>query len=131
VGAQVVWLASADGELRAIETPWLVQAGGKLYRVPMDGTLAELDPVTLAVVRTYAVPAHRDGDPTLVADDAGHLYYRPDKTNVYRVDLASGTVEPFLQLPWQETPTGMAWGFKSLWVTNFNQDTIWRVNTTL
>jgi len=114
-----------------VETPWLTTAGGKLYRVPSDGQLAELDPVTLAVVRTYTVPAHEGVDPTLAADDAGHLYYRPDATNLYRVDLESGAVDLFLELPWGETPTGMAWGFGSLWITNFNQDTVWRVNTTL
>ena len=31
----------------------------------------------------------------------------------------------------EETPTGLAWGFGSLWVTNLEQDTIWRVNTTI
>jgi len=115
----------------AVETPWLWSAGGRLYRMPSDGTLAELDPTTLATVRTYHVPPHNDGDPALVADDAGHLYYRPDYTHLYRVDIASGTVDMFLQLPWEETPTGLAWGFGSLWVTNFDQDTVWRVNTTL
>jgi outer membrane protein assembly factor BamB len=115
----------------AVETPWLWSAGGRLYRMPSDGALAELDPVTLAVVKTYTVPPHETGDPALVADDAGHLYYRPDFTHLYRVDIASGQVESFLDLPWEETPTGLAWGFGSLWVTNFEQDTIWRVNTTI
>jgi YVTN family beta-propeller protein len=115
-----------------VETPWLCSAGGKLYRIPTNGDLAELDPKTLAVVRTYHVPAHPvDIDPTLVADDAGHLYYRSDYTHIYRVDTASGTVTEFLKPPWEETPTGMAFGFGSLWVTNFGADTIWRVSTAL
>lgn len=114
-----------------VETPWLTEAGGKVYRVPSDGKLAELDPVTLAVVRTYTVPPHEGVDPTLAADDAGHLYYRPDYTHLYRVDIASGVVDMFLELPWAETPTDIAWGFGSLWLTNFNQDTVWRINTTL
>jgi streptogramin lyase len=114
-----------------VETPWLWSAGGKLYRIPSNGDLAELDPVTLAVVRTYHVPAHGDNDPDLVADDAGHLYYRADNTHIYRVDLASGNVDQFLLLPWEEAPTGMAFGFGSLWITNFDQDTVWRVNTAL
>jgi DNA-binding beta-propeller fold protein YncE len=112
-----------------VETPWLWSAGGKLYRIPSNGDLAELDPVTLAVIRTYHVPAHTDYDPALVADDAGHLYYRPDNTHIYRVDIASGTVDQFMQLPWEEAPTGLAFGFGSLWITNFDQDTVWRVNT--
>lgn len=115
----------------AAETPWLCSAGGRLYRIPSDGSLAELDPKTLAVVHTYHVPPHSDGDPALVADDSGHLYYRPDYTHLYRVDIESGAVDMFMQLPWEETPTGLAWGFGSLWVTNFDQDTIWRVNTAL
>ncbi len=113
----------------AVPTPWLWSTGGKLYRVPQDGKLAELDPATLAVVRTYAVPPHEGVDPALVADDSGHLYYRPDQTHLYRLDLASGVVDMFLDLPWAETPTGLAFGFGSLWVTNFGQDTVWRVNT--
>jgi len=115
----------------AVETPWLWPAGGKLYRMPMDGQLAELDPVTLAPVHTYTVPKHEDGDPALVADDSGHLYYRPDYMKLYRIDTASGAVDEFLQLPWEETPTGLAWGFGSLWITNFEDDNVWRVNTSL
>ena len=115
----------------AVETPWLWPAGGKLYRMPMDGQLAELDPVTLAPVHTYTVPKHEDGDPALVADDSGHLYYRPDYMKLYRIDIASGAVDMFLQLPWEETPTGLAWGFGSLWITNFEDDNVWRVNTSV
>ena len=41
--------------------------------------LAELDPTTLAVVRTYYGPTARGRSTRRsVADDAGHLYYRPD-----------------------------------------------------
>jgi streptogramin lyase len=83
------------------------------------------------VIRTYHVPSQTVGDPALVADDRGHLYYRPDNTHIYRVDLASGHVDTFMQLPWEEAATGLAFGFGSLWITNFNQDTVWRVDTTL
>jgi hypothetical protein len=107
------------------------RSGGKLYRMPMDGQLAELDPVTLAPIHTYTVPKHEDGDPALVADDSGHLYYRPDYMKLYRIDIASGAVDMFLQLPWEETPTGLAWGFGSLWITNFDADSVWRVNTSV
>src|SRR5215831_11756786 len=62
-----------------VETPWLWRAGGKLYRMPSNGQIAELDPTTLAVVKTYAAPAHEiNNDPAMVADESGHLYYRPD-----------------------------------------------------
>jgi streptogramin lyase len=112
-----------------VETPWLVSTGGHLYRVPADGSLAELDPTSLAVLRTYQVPAHRpeDGDPSLVGDGAGHLFYRPDSTHLYQVDLADGAVTSLLELPHAQATTGMAWAFGSLWVTNFGVDTIWRI----
>jgi len=112
-----------------VETSWLVSTGGHLYRVPADGSLAELDPTSLAVLRTYQVPAHRpeDGDPSLVGDGAGHLFYRPDSTHLYQVDLADGTVTSLLELPHAQATTGMAWAFGSLWVTNFGVDTIWRI----
>ncbi len=61
----------------------------------------------------------------------GTSYYRPDWSHLYRVDLASGAVEMFLELRWEEASTDIDWGFGSLWVTNFNQDTVWRINTTL
>jgi streptogramin lyase len=114
-----------------IDTEWLTPAGGKLYRIPMDGQLAELDPVTLAPLHTYTVPKHEDGDPSLVADDSGHLYYRPEYMKVYRIDTATGAVDLFLQTPWEEVPTAMAWAFGSLWISNFDDDTVWRVNTAM
>jgi streptogramin lyase len=115
-----------------VETPWLWSAGGKVYRLPSNGELAELDPTTLAVIKTYHVPPPQgDNGPSLTADDAGHLYYRPDNTHIYRVDLASGSVTPFMQLPWEEAVTGVAFGFGSLWITNFDQDTVWRIDTAL
>lgn len=109
-------------------SPWISSTGGRVYRLPEDGTLAELDPVTLAVRQTYHVPPHTDGDPLLVADESGHLYYRPDSVHVYQVDRDSGAVRLLLTLPFGETPTAMAWAFGSLWITNFDDDTIWRVN---
>jgi hypothetical protein len=33
-----------------------------------------------------------------------------------------------LTLPWSETPRAMAWAFDSLWITNFDADTIWRID---
>lgn len=111
-----------------VGTPWITSAGGRVYRIPEDGTLAELDPKTLTVRRTFHVPPHHDGDPVLVADGSGHLYYRPDYTHVYTVDRDSGSVQLLLTLPWSETPTAMAWAFDSLWVTNFDADTIWRID---
>lgn len=115
-----------------VSTPWLVATGGHLYRMPTDGALAELDPVTLAVRRTFAAPPHLqiDGDPRLVADGNGHLYYRPISTAVYRIDLDSGRVTPLLDLPYGEAITGMAWAFGSLWVSNFDNDTVWRIDPT-
>jgi DNA-binding beta-propeller fold protein YncE len=114
----------------ATRTPWIVGTGGRLYRLPLDGTVAELDPATLTVVRTFRASAHvvEDGDPRLVADDAGHLYYRPTSTAVFRIDLADGAVTPLLDLPHGQAVTGMAWAFDSLWVTNFDDDTVWRIN---
>ncbi len=56
------------------------------------------------------------------------VYYRPDYTHVYRVDVNSGAVRLLMMLPWSETPTEMAWAFGSLWITNFDTDTVWRVD---
>jgi DNA-binding beta-propeller fold protein YncE len=111
-------------------TPWLVSTGGRLYRIPRDGSLASLDPKTLAVTHTFRVPQHleADGEPQLVADDKGHLFYRPDIKHVYRIDIATGTVKQILELPYAEANTAMAWAFGSLWVTNFDADTVWRVD---
>jgi hypothetical protein len=100
--------------------------------MPSDGALAELDPVTLAVVKTYQVPPHETGDPAPGGRRRpGHLYYRPDFTHLYRVDIAT---RPGGHL---HGPAGVGdadWprlGLRSLWVTNFEQDTIWRVNTAI
>jgi streptogramin lyase len=130
-GATPVLSAGGRVLLRSpVRTPWLVVTGGRLYRIPADGTVAELDPATLAVVRTFHLTEHRtiDGDPRLVADDSGHLYYRPSVTALYRIDLADGAVTPLPDLPFGEAITGMAWAFGSLWVTNFGDDTVWRIN---
>src|SRR5262249_22891785 len=106
--------------------------GGKLYRMPLGGTVEELDPTTLAVVRTFQVPSHeQNDDPGLAADDSGHLYYRPDRFAIYRIDIGSGQVTKFVDLPWSEVITRIEWGFGSLWVTNFNADTVWRINTAM
>lgn len=111
-----------------VATPSLRATGGRLYRIGSDGTLDELDPATLDVRRSFKVAPYLDGDPSLVADDSGHLYYRPDATHVYDVDTADGKVTLLLTLPWAEVSTTMAWAFGSLWITNFDDDTIWRVD---
>jgi hypothetical protein len=109
-------------------TPWLVGTGGHLYVIHSNGKTEQIDPTTLAVVKTYQLAPHGDSDPQLVADDSGHLYYRPDTMHVFRVDTADGTVRPLLDLPSAEAITTIAWGFGSLWITNFDADTVWRVN---
>jgi hypothetical protein len=137
---QTVMVPNAKGILRCSldatactaesgDASWLFPTGGKLYRLPDDGALAELDPHSLATVKTYQVPKHDDVDIALVADDSGHLYYRPNWVDVYRITLSTGVVEKFLQTPWEEVNTGMAWAFGSLWITNFTADTVWRVST--
>lgn len=134
IGSERTPILTSAGALlhrASVETPWLVATGGHVYRMPEDGSLAELDPRTLGVVRTYRVPEHHDVDPLLVADDSGHLYYRPDTMHVYVVDRESGSVHLLLTLPSAETPTSMAWAFGSLWVTNFDDDTVWRVDPTV
>jgi DNA-binding beta-propeller fold protein YncE len=126
-------LSTAGKQLRrlAIGTPWITLTGGKLYRMPQDGTIDELDPATLATRQTIKVAVHSNDGAALIADNTGHLYYRPDTTHVFRIDTATGTVAPFLTLPAAEVPTSMAWGFGSLWITNFNDDTVWRIDPTL
>ena len=121
--------AGIQQRLLPIGTPWVASTGGHLYRLPQDGTIDELDPVTLATRRTFHVPVHSDDGGQLVADDSGHLYYRSDVTHLLRIDVASAKVTPFATLPTGEVPTAMAWGFGSLWVTNFDADTVWRLAT--
>jgi hypothetical protein len=111
-----------------VVTPWLVSAGGHLYVIHSDGRTEQIDPTTLAVVHTYALPPHGNSDPQLVGDGSGHLFYRPDSTHLYTVDLGDGKVTPLLELPYSEAITTIAWGFGSLWVTNFDADTVWRLN---
>ena len=47
----------------------------------------------------------------------------------YRIDTATEKVDKLLEMPWAEVNTDIVWAFGSLWVTNFNNDTVWRVNT--
>ena len=75
------------------------------------------------------VAPHHDTAIAVTADDSGHLYYRSDYKTLYRVDTATGTVAKFLEMPWAEVNTDIEWAFGSLWVTNFNDDTVWRVDT--
>jgi DNA-binding beta-propeller fold protein YncE len=124
-------LAGKQLGLLAVATPWITSTGGRLYRLPQDGTIDELDPATLATRRTFHVPVHTNDGGQLVADDSGHLYYRSDVTHVFRIDVATGNVTPFATLPIGEVPTAMAWGFGSLWVTNFDADTLWRLDTSV
>ena len=109
-----------------VSTPWLMVTGGKLYSLPSNGKLNELDPTTLTVRRTLQLPEHGDADPQLVAAPDGTLYYRPTSNQVYRVDPVRGTVVPFATLPYAEAVTVMAVAFGSLWVTNFDNDTVFR-----
>jgi DNA-binding beta-propeller fold protein YncE len=129
IGDKRTPLLSKDGRLLrrlSTKTPYLTSTGGDLYRIWPDGSLDELDPKTLAVRRSLTVPPSA-GDPVLVADNAGNLYYRPDSTHVYEVG-PDGTARLLLTLPPAETPTAMAWAFDSLWITNFDDDTVWRVD---
>jgi DNA-binding beta-propeller fold protein YncE len=107
----------------------LTAVGDQLFSVS-DAGISELDPRTLSPVRTIAAPAPAPEGFALVGDRAGHLYYRPDYTHLYRVDLATAHTESVMTLPWEETPTGLAYAFDSLWVTNFDESTIWRVDPT-
>jgi YVTN family beta-propeller protein len=109
-----------------IDTPRLTLVNGIFYSISRDGQLTERDPATLAVKRTYAVPKP-EGDISLTADDAGHLYYRSNDTTISRIDTATGTVDLFLTTPPAEAATGITFAFGSLWVTNFSYNTIWRV----
>lgn len=104
--------------------------GGKLYSLPSNGKLAELDPATLAVRHTLQLPPHGDTDPARSPPD-GTLFYRPTGTGVYRVDLATETVKPFATLPPAEAVTAMPIAFGSLWVTNFDDDTVFRFAMTM
>jgi DNA-binding beta-propeller fold protein YncE len=130
-GSATPVLSRAGVELRLlpIGTPYIASTGGHLYRLPQDGTIDELDPATLATRRTFQVAVHSNDGGQLVADDSGHLYYRSDVTHVFRIDIASGQAVPFVTLPTGEVPTAMAWGFGSLWITNFDDDTLWRLAT--
>jgi DNA-binding beta-propeller fold protein YncE len=127
-----ILLCQLDGtscETVKVDAPELLPVGDKLYSIPEDGKLAELDPTTFAVVRTIQVAPHHDTAIALTADDSGNLYYRSEYQNLYRIDAATGKVDKFLEMPWAEVNTDIVWAFGSLWVTNFNDDTVWRVNT--
>jgi hypothetical protein len=130
IGSERTRVLSTDGKMLQqlkIETPYLTSTGGKLYRIWPDGSLEELDATTLDVRRSFHLPPVANGDPVLVADTTGHLFYRPDSTHVYQVG-DDGTAQLLLTLPAAETPTAMAWAFGSLWITNFDDDTLWRVD---
>jgi hypothetical protein len=130
IGAKHTAVLSTDGtilERLKIQTPYLNSTGGKTYRIWPDGSMEELDATTLEVRRSFHLPPVANGDPVLVADNAGHLFYRPDSTHVYQVG-DDGTAQLLLTLPAAETPTAMAWAFGSLWITNFDDDTVWRVD---
>jgi hypothetical protein len=129
IGSERTRVLSTDGRMLQqlkIQTPYLTSTGGKIYRIWPDGSMQELDPTNLKVLRSYHLPPLA-GDPVLVADNAGHLFFRPDSTHVYQVG-DDGTAQLLLTLPAAETPTAMAWAFGSLWITNFDDDTVWRVD---
>lgn len=115
---------------RGVDLSWLVQPiAGRLYRVPESGLITELDPTTMTTVDTIAAPPHHgDWNWALAGDGKGHLWYRPDYTHLYQVDIVSKKVSLILTLPWEEAPTGIWYAFDSLWVSNFDADTVWRVD---
>ena len=128
-GVMLCQLDGASCDTVKVDAPTLVPVGGKLYSIPEDGALVELDPTTFAVVKTIQVAPHHDTAIALTADDSGNLYYRSDYETLYRIDTATGKVDKFLEMPWAEVNTDIVWAFGSLWVTNFNDDTVWRVDT--
>lgn len=111
---------------------WLVEpVAGELYRVPSSGEITRLDPVTLKPADVIAAPKHFDDwNWALTGDGHGHLWYRPDYTHLYQVDTATKKVTLLMTLPWEEAPTAIGYAFGSLWITNFDQDTVWRVDVT-
>lgn len=111
---------------------FMVPIAGKLYRLPESGALAEIDPTNLAVLKTIQVSPHYDTAIALTADDSGNLYYRSDFETIYRIDTTTGKVEKLMdKLPWAEFSSDMLWAFGSLWVTNFSDDTVWRIDTSM
>ena len=118
--------------LLPVDTSWLVPPiGGDLYRVPDSGDITQLDPTTLKPVLTIPAPKHTDDwNWAITGDGHGHLWYRPDYTHLYSVDIATRQVSLLMTLPWEETPTGIRYAFGSLWITNFDNDTVWRVDPT-
>ena len=126
-------LAGRPAGVLPVDLRWLLPPiAGALYRVPLDGRIIQLDPATLRPIRTIAAPPHHDDwNNALTGDGHGHLWYRPDYTHVYTVDITTGTVRLLATLPWEEVPTGLQYAFGSLWITNFDQDTVWRLDPTV
>jgi len=122
--------AGASLGMLPVDTTWLVPPiGSDIYRVPDDGRITQLDPVTLKPILVIPAPKHLDDwNWALAGDNHGHLWYRPDYTHVYAVDTATKAVTLLITLPWEESPTGLVYAFGSLWISNFDQDTVWRVD---
>jgi len=118
--------------LLPVDMTWLVPPiGSDLYRVPDSGAITQLDPSTLKPVLTIQAPKHSDDwNWAITGDGHGHLWYRPDYTHIYSVDIATRQVTLLMTLPWEEVPTGIHYAFGSLWITNYDTDTVWRVDPT-
>jgi len=114
----------------AVDTSWLVPPiGTQLYRVPDSGKITQLDPTTLKPVLSIAAPPHLDDwNWAITGDGRNHLWYRPDYTHIYSVDTATRQVTLLMTLPWAEAPTAIRYAFGSLWITNFDADSVWRVD---
>ena len=63
----------------------------------------------------------------LCAEGPGPMSAFPTIADAAR-DIATKKVSLLMTLPWEESPTGLLYAFGSLWVSNFDRDTVWRVD---
>jgi streptogramin lyase len=111
---------------RSVAWAYLTMANGVLWLGADAPAVLRYDPATKKLTKLAIRATPGLGDRPL-ATGAGSLWWRTAPSVVSRIDPASGKVDG--KYPADELPGGgqHAVGFGSLWVANFEADTVWRV----
>lgn len=121
VGHQATTIDFTDG------AAWV---GGPGYQLDRTATgcsaVYRIDPQTNEVVATLLVGSQ--GSAVIAAFEGG-LWSRPEPGVLARIDPATNAVDTVIAgLPEGEFTSDIAGGFGSLWIANWTDGTVWRIN---